>query len=232
MEWFAYLQEFNVISVIVRLLIAMLCGAYIGREREKLGRAAGLRTHILVCVGACMTSLIGIFVWTQDPDSDPLRVSAQVISGIGFLGVGTIMVKGRDHITGLTTAATLWTTATLGIAVGFGFYEAAIICTLLVAITTGILCRLEDAKKKKNRKFHFYAEIEDVSDVNEVVDKMVNELHVMEPLIVPPRSASGHHVGIEGYVLVEGPCPPEKLISELRAQKAISFAVENQKASM
>ena len=152
MEWFAYLQEFNVISVIVRLLIAMLCGAYIGREREKLGRAAGLRTHILVCVGACMTSLIGIFVWTQDPDSDPLRVSAQVISGIGFLGVGTIMVKGRDHITGLTTAATLWTTATLGIAVGFGFYEAAIICTLLVAITTGILCRLEDAKKKKNRK--------------------------------------------------------------------------------
>ncbi len=232
MGWLAYLKEFTIWSMLVRLVLAMLIGFLIGYEREKLGRPAGLRTHILVCVGACMTSLIGIFIWIQDPQSDPLRVSAQVISGIGFLGVGTIMVRGRDHITGLTTAATLWTTASLGIALGFGFYEAALVCALIVTITTGILCKLEDDKKKKNRKFHFYAEIEDVSDVNDIVDRMIGELNVKEPLIVPPRSASGHHIGIEGYVFVEGPCPPEQLIQELRKQKGISFAVENQKISI
>ncbi len=232
MGWFVYLKEFNVISMLVRLVLAMLFGALIGYEREKLGRPAGLRTHILVCVGACMTSLIGIFVWVQDPGSDPLRISAQVISGIGFLGVGTIMVRGRDHITGLTTAAALWATATLGIAVGFGFYEAALVCAFIVTITTGILCRLEDDKKKKNRKFHFYAEIENVADVNEIMDRMVNELGVKEPLIVPPRSASGHHVGVEGYIFAEGDCPPEKLIRDLRAAKGITFVVENQKASI
>lgn len=231
MGWLAYLKEFNVLSMLVRLVLAMLIGFLIGYEREKLGRPAGLRTHILVCVGACMTSLIGIYIWMQDPQSDPLRISAQVISGIGFLGVGTIMVRGNNHITGLTTAATLWTTASLGIAIGFGFYEAALICALIVTITTGILCKLEDDKKKKNRKFYFYAEIENVSDVNEIIDRMLNELDVKEPLIVAPRSASGQHIGVEGYVFAEGACSPDKLIRELRAQRGISFAVENQKAS-
>lgn len=232
MEWLAYLKEFNIISMCIRLVLAMLIGAFIGREREKLGRPAGLRTHILVCVGACMTSLIGIFIWLQDPQSDPLRIAAQVVSGIGFLGVGTIMIRGRDHITGLTTAATLWTTASLGIALGFGFYEASLICAIIIIITTGLLCRLEDAKKKKNRKFHFYAEIEDMSCVNEIVDIMKDELHVKEILIVSPRSTSGKHVGVEGYVFVEGPCPPEQLILKLREHKAICFAVENQKEIM
>ena len=232
MGWLAYLKEFNVLSMLVRLVLAMLIGFLIGYEREKLGRPAGLRTHILVCVGACMTSLIGIFIWMQDPQSDPLRISAQVISGIGFLGVGTIIVRGHNHITGLTTAATLWTTASLGIALGFGFYEAALMCTVIVTITTGILCKLEDDKKKKNRKFHFYAEIEEDADVNAIADRMQNELSVKELLIVPPRSASSHHIGMEGYVFAEGPCSPEQLIQELRAQKGISFAVENQKATM
>lgn len=231
MEWFTVLREFDMVSMLVRLIVAMLCGALIGYEREKIGRPAGLRTHILVCVGACMTSMIGIFVWLQNPATDPLRVAAQVISGIGFLGVGTIMVRGRDHITGLTTAAALWATAALGIAIGFGFYEAAVVCTFLVTITTGILCRLEDAKKKKNRKFYFYIEIDDTANVNEIMDMMSTELCVNEPIIVPPRSASAHRFGVEGYVYEEGECPPEKLIKTLRAKSGIAFAVENQKAS-
>ena len=79
MGWLAYLKEFTIWSMLVRLVLAMLIGFLIGYEREKLGRPAGLRTHILVCVGACMTSLIGIFIWTQDPQSDPLRVTARVL---------------------------------------------------------------------------------------------------------------------------------------------------------
>ena len=116
------LNQFNEISVIVRILLAMLLGGIIGIEREQSKRPAGFRTHILVCVGASMTALIGLFIWYQMGDvTDPVRISAQVISGIGFLGVGTILVKEHDHITGLTTAAGLWTTAAIGIACGYGF---------------------------------------------------------------------------------------------------------------
>ncbi len=231
MEWYSYLQEFNVLSMLLRIILAMILGGFIGYEREKLGRAAGLRTHILVCVGACMTSMIGIFVWTQNADSDPLRVAAQVISGIGFLGVGTIIVKGRDHITGLTTAAGLWTTAALGIAVGFGFYEASVMCTIIVAVTNGILCRLEEAKKKKNKRFYFYAELMDAANVNSISDRMIHDWHVKDLLVVAPRSEAGSHVGMEGYVLVHGECPPEELMKKLREEKGIIFAVENQKES-
>ena len=122
MDWMTFLsllEEFNMVSVIVRIFLAMLLGGLIGMEREKSRRPAGFRTHILVCVGACMTALIGLFVWKEMGDiTDPMRISAQVVSGIGFLGVGTILVKEHDHITGLTTAAGLWTTAAIGIACG------------------------------------------------------------------------------------------------------------------
>ena len=125
MKWFEYVKDYNEISIIIRIFLAMILGGCIGIEREKSKRPAGFRTHILVCVGSCMTALIGLFVWHEMGNmSDPLRISAQVISGIGFLGVGTILVKEHDHITGLTTAAGLWTTASIGIACGFGFYMA------------------------------------------------------------------------------------------------------------
>ena len=100
MKWFMILNEFNEISILARIFLAMILGGLIGLEREKSKRPAGFRTHILVCVGACMTALIGFFVWNETGgNNDPMRISAQVISGIGFLGVGTILVKEHDHIT-------------------------------------------------------------------------------------------------------------------------------------
>ncbi|MBQ2922654.1 MAG: MgtC/SapB family protein, partial [Tyzzerella sp.] len=122
MNWntfYKMLNDFNELSVVMRILLAMFLGGFIGSEREKSKRPAGFRTHILVCVGACLTALLGLYLWNQVGNiTDPARISAQVISGIGFLGVGTILVKEHDHITGLTTAAGLWTTAAIGIACG------------------------------------------------------------------------------------------------------------------
>ena len=106
------LQENNLLSTVVRLLLAAVLGGLIGTERGAKGRAAGMRTHIIVCIGAAMTALVGLY--TTDvlgQSSDPMRLSAQVISGIGFLGGGMILIRGRHRITGLTTAAGLWTTA-------------------------------------------------------------------------------------------------------------------------
>ena len=122
-----YLRELNIITIVLRLLLASLLGGLIGLERERRDRPAGLRTYIIVCLGACMSSLVGQFaVNTLGFDSDPLRLGAQVISGIGFLGAGTILVRERFMVTGLTTAAGLWTTAVIGLALGIGFYEGAV----------------------------------------------------------------------------------------------------------
>ena len=116
------LSEFNIWSITFRILLATVIGGCIGSERGRHGRAAGLRTHILVCLGSTMTVMLGIYsVQVLGLGGDPMRVSAQVISGIGFLGAGTILTRGRFHITGLTTAAGLWTTASLGLAIGAGF---------------------------------------------------------------------------------------------------------------
>lgn len=141
------LTDFNELSVIIRLVLALLLGGIIGVERSRHGRAAGMRTHVLVCVGACMTALVGLHLMSVDANADASRIAAQVISGIGFLGVGTIMIRNQSVVTGLTTAAGVWCTATIGIALGYGFYLAALVATVITIITATLLTRLEGGKK-------------------------------------------------------------------------------------
>lgn len=140
-DWF---YDLNVFSISLRLLLAVLFGGVIGLERDVHRHTAGFRTHILVCVGAALAMLTNQYisdVWGSD--TDPARIGAQVIAGVGFLGVGTILVTGRTHIRGLTTAAGLWASACLGLAVGIGFYEGALIGAALILIVLGLLPRLE-----------------------------------------------------------------------------------------
>ena len=125
------LRDFNIVSITLRLLLAILAGGVIGIERGKHGSAAGLRTHILVCIGAAMTALTGLFVSNSlDASGDITRLAAQVVSGIGFLGAGMIIVKNGNIVRGLTTAAGMWATAAIGIAIGYGFYVGGIIATV------------------------------------------------------------------------------------------------------
>lgn len=137
-EIYGYLAEFNAASVCLRLALTVLLGGIIGAEREHRGKAAGLRTHIFVALGAAMSAMIGIYVSEEyGSAADMTRMSAQVISGIGFLGAGTILVRHRSFITGLTTAACIWTTGIIGLAVGYGFYEPAIVCAAVMPIIAG-----------------------------------------------------------------------------------------------
>lgn len=126
------LHDLNVLSVFVRLALAMAFGGTIGFERGIRQRAAGLRTHMLLCVGSASTMLVSQYIYASYGVGDPARLSAQVISGIGFLGAGTIIITRRNEIKGLTTAATLWATACMGLAVGVGFYECALIMYILL----------------------------------------------------------------------------------------------------
>ena len=231
MSWFTFLElleEFNTVSVIVRIFLTMLLGGMIGLERERSRRPAGFRTHILVCVGACMTALIGLFVWYEMGNvTDPVRISAQVISGIGFLGVGTILVKEHDHITGLTTAAGLWTTAAIGIACGYGFYIAAFVGTLVVAITSAILFKLEKGTRRKNCVRSVYLEISGTEFVNEYTDWIWEELKAKNIVITAPRSNIKHHVGIEVFWAFNDEEEVKAVLDKIRDKEKVAFAIES-----
>ena len=139
MTWQEFYSQYiniepGIFAIMLRLLCAMLVGTLIGIEREYTHRPAGLRTHILVALGACVASVMGQMLFYQYGNSDPARLSAQVITGVGFLGAGTIMKEGIS-VKGLTTAASVWAVACLGIAAGFGFYALALAGTVFTFIT-------------------------------------------------------------------------------------------------
>ena len=162
---FPWLLEPNLLTLIIRTLMAIICAGVIGFERDAHGSAAGLRTHILVCLGAMIAMSTGVFAATHF-SGDASRIGAQVVSGIGFIGAGTIMVN-RGHIKGLTTAAGLWTSACIGLAIGTGFYEAAIVGSVAVLIVEKWLKGL---KKRIMRKRGLLDDNEPIENESRIVD--------------------------------------------------------------
>ena len=150
---YPWLLEPNLLTLIIRTILALICAGVIGFERDAHGSAAGLRTHILVCFGAMIAMSTGVFAATHF-SGDAFRIGAQVVSGIGFLGAGTIMVN-RGHIKGLTTAAGLWASACIGLAIGTGFYEAAIVGTVSVFFVER---GLKDLSKKIMKRHGYWDE--------------------------------------------------------------------------
>lgn len=153
------LREVTWVAVIVRILIAFLLGGVLGVERGLKQRPAGLRTYMLVCVGACMIMLTNQYIYQTFQTGDPVRMGAQVVSGIGFLGAGTIIVTKHSQIKGLTTAAGLWAAAAVGLATGIGFYEAAVAGALVIFFTLTVLNRLDMRMHRKARYFDIYIEL-------------------------------------------------------------------------
>lgn len=171
-----YLRELNTVSIIVRLTLATICAGILGHERGKKKRPAGFRTHIVVCIGATMvmvtsqymTDVLGI-------TTDASRMGAQVISGIGFLGAGTIMVVGSNQVKGLTTAAGLWACACMGLAIGIGFYEGAIItCIYLLAVVT-FLHKLDLYSRTHSRVIEVYVELNDIFGITNFMNMVKSD---------------------------------------------------------
>jgi putative Mg2+ transporter-C (MgtC) family protein len=223
------LHDLNYISIAVRLILAMLIGGTIGLERGKQGRAAGMRTHIFVCLGATLATMIGFYaVKFLDSPGDPLRVAAQVISGIGFLGVGTILIKGRFQITGLTTAAGLWCAAAIGIALGAGFYEGAIITFICSVITMTLAGRFELMLNKKYSRFGIYVEISSDKYVRSVVNIIEEKYHATDVQVTSPRSGTAGNVGIEANIHNKNfAISPDVVSSELEKEDFVIFALES-----
>lgn len=227
------LRDFNIISISVRLVLAMLLGGTIGLERGKQGRAAGMRTHIFVCLGATLATMIGFYsaemmMLRYGVSGDPLRVAAQVISGIGFLGVGTILLKGRFQITGLTTAAGLWCAAAIGVALGAGFYEGAIITFVCSVLTVTIISRVEHVFNKKYSRFGIYVEICSDKYVRTAIDLLEKNYRVSDIQVTAPRSGTAGNVGIEANVHNNDfSTSPSVVSKELETKEFVIFALES-----
>lgn len=166
LEEVKWLHDLTLQSIVLRTVLAMLCSGILGYEREKKGRPAGFRTYMVVCIGSAVAMMTGIYVSQQSGSGDPGRIAAQVISGIGFLGAGTILVTRQNQVKGLTTAAGLWADACLGLALGAGFYSGAIIGFLAIWCSLRILHVVDKHLSRKSKVFSVYVEFVRMKDVS------------------------------------------------------------------
>ena len=157
------LREVTYLAVALRVFAAVIIGGILGLERGMKNRPAGLRTYMLVCVGACIVMLTNQYIYQMYGSGDPVRMGAQVVSGIGFLGAGTIIVTRRNQIKGLTTAAGLWSAAGVGLALGVGFYEAAIAGTVAVFFVMTLLQKMDNKLHRRSRQLEAYIELSTIS---------------------------------------------------------------------
>lgn len=178
LPFFAQFRQLTFATMLLRMIFAMLCGGFIGLEREKQNRPAGFRTYMLTCLGAALTMMIAQYtvemlpVWKTEYGNaqlnvDVTRLSAQVITGIGFLGAGTILVTGQQEVRGLTTAVCLWAAACLGIAIGSGFLECMLFGFAIILLVM-LLKPLEKWVIARSRYMNIYVEVDEMSDLGEI----------------------------------------------------------------
>lgn len=173
MYLYEWLIEHNTLETAIRLLMAMLCGMMMGMDRGLKRRGAGVKTYSLVCLGAAIVMLTGEFI-TQNFEgkTDVARLGAQVISGVGFLGVGTIIVTGRNQVRGLTTAAGLWTCACIGLAIGIGFYDGAAIMMFLCIFVLKVMTRVDNYVYKHSKILDLYIDFSSIKQIAPFMEKI------------------------------------------------------------
>ena len=183
------LREVTWLAVILRIIVSFVLGGMLGMERGLKQRPAGLRTYMLVCVGACLIMLTNEYVVQVYGSGDPVRMGAQVVSGIGFLGAGTIIVTRHNQNKGLTTAAGLWAAAAVGLATGIGFYEAAIVGAVVIFITLSVLSNLDDRMHRKTDHFEAYVELPASVSLGMLMDALRTHDIVIEDVQVDAHQA-------------------------------------------
>ena len=218
------------LTTLFRLLLAAGCGGVIGMERRKRNRPAGLRTHMLVCIAAALVMLTNQQIVTGTASGDPTRLAAQVISGIGFLGAGTILIDRRNHVRGLTTAAGLWASACLGIAIGAGYYSGALITCLLIMLT---VTKFVDIEKRFLRKSCFM-EIHVVFDCDESLNGFlevitgnqytIHSVEMIDTLMGP--GADGRRPAEANMVIQVPKVNHQEIIGQLNESRGIRFIEE------
>ena len=200
MAIFPFLRDLTPLTMFLRFLTACLCGGVVGYSRGKYHRPAGIRTHVLVCLGAASTVLMSQFsIQILGVPGDTMRVPAQVVSGIGFLGAGSIM-KNRNHVTGLTTAAGLWATAGMGLCAGAGYLECAILMCVIIYIALVPLYKLDAMHVKTAHVLMVYMELSPdlrLSSLMKSLGKIGMQLNAIEPFGSNGEDYCGYRIEVE-----------------------------------
>ena len=185
------LRELNLLSVVVRIALSLLVGGVLGLERGRRNRPAGFRTYMLVCLGAALVMMTNQYVFLRYGVGDPVRMGAQVISGIGFLGAGTIILTGKSQVKGITTAAGLWTAACCGLAIGIGFYEGAIAGGLTIIMVMTLFQKMDMNNRARARSLDLYLEMDNATHFATFIEYVrqhgieVSELQIQKNKMLP-----------------------------------------------
>lgn len=221
------LREVTYLAIVLRIFAAVICGGAIGIERELKNRPAGLRTYMLVCVGSCLIMLTNQYIYQVTQAGDPMRLGAQVVSGIGFLGAGTIIVTRHNQIKGLTTAAGLWSSAGVGLALGIGFYEAALVAAFFVFVILTVLQHWDDRMHTKTKVVEVYVEL----DATLTLGDFIRQLRDMDLEIqhVQMEKENALETGARGMLAtLRSPkrCNHLVLIDQIKTIKGVSYLEE------
>ena len=195
-----YLQNLNFISSAFRLALAMGLGCIIGIDRGMKRRVAGVKTHTIVCLGAALVMMTGQYIQQNvNPagSGDVARLGAQVISGIGFLGVGTIIVTGQRYVSGLTTAASLWTSACIGLAVGIGFYSGAILATICLLIVFRFFSKIDIYVDNHSNVYEVYMEFESDEAMSNAIKNLREEKIKISSVVVIKKKTKSQNIIIQ-----------------------------------
>ena len=198
--------------IALKLVVAIVCGGAIGFERELSRKAAGLRTNVLICMGSALFMIISRHIGGGAPYTDPARLVAQVVTGIGFLGAGVIL-QSRGSITGLTTAATIFVVGAVGIAIGEGMFSVALLSTALIIVVLVVLRKVERFVIRRQRMFHYSLKTRDPAQLLESLLDLLERQHLqLEDFDVDNNPEGEHVVRLSVVTSIDG---NRRLLSEL-----------------
>ena len=223
MSMFDGLRDVTLLSISLRMLLAVLCGGIIGIEREFKRRPAGFRTHILICLGAAMTTLTSQYLYLcLGQYTDMARLGAQVVAGIGFIGAGTIIVTRRQRVKGLTTAAGLWAAAIIGLTLGGGFYEGGLFATCLIMGAELIFSRIEYRILRNAPEMNLYVEYTGSNSLETLLRLLRElELKILNMGIIHSKSSEEHNACVILNLRLPKGADADDVMEHIRGSKGV-----------
>lgn len=223
-----YFLDLNFVSIVLRLIMATICGGVIGLERGRKGQAAGCRTHMLVCIGSALVMMTNVFIVNEyGGASDPSRIGAQVVSGIGFLGAGTIMVTHKNKVKGLTTAAGLWASGCMGLTIGVGYYELAIIGCVFIFSIIAVLNKFDRKIYGASKNIDVYIEFNEAKDLRKLIATLRSmQIEIRDIQIIKNKTIDKSVLGAILSLRTIDKYEHSEIIAELSVLDEISYIEE------
>ena len=217
----------SIVNVFIKTILALLCGGVIGIERGRKKRPAGFRTYMLVCLGATLVMMTNDYICKIYGSGDVARMGAQVVNGIGFLGAGTIITTGHNRVKGLTTAAGLWASACIGLAIGSGYYEGAIIGTFMMVVIMVVLHSFDRRLLASTKVVMLYVEVQKM-DVFRELNAFAKERQIVVDDVEIERTDSSEVMKVASVITMRLPAKMNhtELIEQISALEGVIHAEE------